>query len=149
MAVGIFSFCFLAVVGLVPVGVKANRDTIEETRAAGIARAIEVDFETVSAGAANTPRFGIPLPTVATASTAPNTTLFFAEDCSSTNTAAIASGSQPAHYRADVFFGGRSSVSVPAPLRILVTWPALANPQTGQWPTQQNGSFEVVTTLHP
>ena len=76
LALGVFSFCFIAVLGLLPLGINTNRDTIEQTQAAGIARAVQADFATTASGVAVSPRFSLRLPTDNSASATPQTVFF-------------------------------------------------------------------------
>ncbi|XHR29749.1 MAG: hypothetical protein ACFUZC_04165 [Chthoniobacteraceae bacterium] len=142
LALGICSFCLISVLGLLPVGINTNRDSIEQTAAVGIARAVGADFWGVSATATATSLYGILLPTSTAATTTPAQTLFFAENGNTTDSVSAA------RYRVDVAYGARSNASQPAAVRILVSWPATANPAKGQWPTNQAGSYQVVTVLN-
>ncbi len=150
LALGICSFCLVAVMGLLPVGINTNRDTLEQTAAAAVAREVVADFWGLSSTAVaaktvtQTPRYGLPLPTVTTATPSSQTayTLWIAEDGTK------AADAVHARYRVDIFYGARSSVVQPAPLRVLVTYPATANPMAGTPPTNMSGAFQTVTVLN-
>ena len=153
LALGICSFCLVAVIGLMPIGVTTNRNTLEQTAAAAVAREVVADFWGVSSTVvaadvatgkpASTSRYNIPLPgTTTAASSLPADTLFLAEDGTKMP------GFTGARYRVDVAYGARTSVNQPTPIRVLVTWPAAANPSTGSWPTNVSGEYQAVTVLN-
>jgi type II secretory pathway pseudopilin PulG len=150
MALGICVFCLLAVLGLLPVGISANRDTLERTQAAGIAKAVQAELASQinNTGSSGEPRFKITVPAGLSGSPTPST-VFIARDCNSAEAAAQNSTdlTQLSRYRVDVSFGDKVSDTSPRPVRILVTWPALANQKVNQWPVTPSGAFDVVTVL--
>lgn len=72
IALGIVSFCLVALIGLLPAGINNNRSSNEETAAVNLLTAVVSDLRSTAKTAAASPRFGI--------STTSSTTLFFAED---------------------------------------------------------------------
>ncbi len=136
--------------GLLPVGINTNRDTLEQTAAAAVAREVVADFWGLSSTSVaaktvtQTLRYGLPLPTTTTATPSSQTayTLWIAEDGTKVGSANFA------RYRVDIFYGARSSAIQPAPLRVLVTYPATSNPQAGIPPTNMSGAFQTVTVLN-
>lgn len=141
---GICSFCLISIFGLLVVGMKTNTDTVEQSVAAGLARAVVADLWSGignTSASTRSPLYKIALPSGTTASAQPDKTLFFAED------GTLKANVNQARYRVDVSFGERPSASAPAPMSILVTWPASANPTAGQWPSRHVGNFQVLTAL--
>jgi len=148
IALAICSFCLLALLGLIPVGLQNARDTIGQTGAANLARAIGADLQTASAaGRTTSARFQIPLPTTTAASGIPAKTLFFAEDGETTNAGATTALPSPTRYRVDISYGERTALTAPAPVRILVTWPP--DGAVGGWPAAGRSGFESITALNP
>jgi type II secretory pathway pseudopilin PulG len=171
LALGVMAFCLVALLGLLPVGMNSNRAALEQTAAASIASAVAVDLRQTPLyvnGSANyalthpkSPRFQIPVPppTSAQANPAIIHTSFFTED----GTVAGASGgnyvdqdavpSQNPRYRVTSTFYPPINASNPSSqrtatlVRILVTWPALADPTAASTPVNFSGSFETMIAL--
>ena len=149
MALGICSFCLIALIGLLSQGLSTNRDTVSETEAAGIARMVQSDLAAREVADATgklkptTSRFGITVPAApSSATTAPAKTFFLKADGSD-------GSSIDSIYRVDVSFGASASAVSAIALYILVTWPSGANPSAGNWPKKPVGSFEVATAINP
>lgn len=145
LALAVCSFCLVTILGVMATGLTTDHDTTQQTAAAGIVREVTADLwagsnsDSTGTSSGKTPAFGITLPT-STSASGPET-LFFAGDGTKE---ASAAGAQ---YRVDVAFGAKQFATEPSPVRVLVTWPALANPTAGTWPTHQEGAFQTVTTL--
>jgi len=171
LALGIMAFCLVAIFGLLPTGLNTSRDAIAQTAAANIAAAIAADLRQTPAATAATPtqqspRFLIAVPpgsALYTSATTPRAkcTLFFTEEgaVATSNPAvntqtANADPTQNPRYRAYLEFN-RQGVSVlrastdraATTVRILVTWPALADPTGGIAPKNMNSSFETMIAL--
>jgi len=148
MALGICSFCLIALIGLLTSGLTSNRDTVSQTEAAGLAEMIQADLVTRRVDASGayiaepTLRYGINVPTGTSASGLAKT-LFLKSDGS------IAESSSKADYRVDLSFGARASDVSAIPVYILITWPGAANQNTGDWPSKSVGSFEISTAIIP
>jgi uncharacterized protein (TIGR02598 family) len=148
MALGISSFCLLSTLALLPIGISSSRDSLEKTNAASIVAEISSDFRqaavTVGTGGSAyqaTPRFQIN-------SGAGTSTLYFGADDSYINaTASSAPVSGNWLYRATVTVSLTSSGST-MPVRILVTWPALADPNPAQTPANYTGSLDISTAVN-
>ncbi|HEY0256834.1 MAG TPA: hypothetical protein VGC39_05270, partial [Candidatus Methylacidiphilales bacterium] len=74
------------------------------------------------------------------------TPLFFADDGTTTNATSANPTGLASAYRVDISYGTRISNAQPAPVRILVTWPALANPTGGIWPINASGAVQTVVS---
>ena len=125
IAIGVASFCLIAVLGLLPVGMKANKDSSNQTTAAGLAMAIASDLKatpaTTPAISTNSTTYRLSIPPAGSAAT--TSTLYLSED-GSTNASASDFKSS---YRATVTITPPASgLKSATAARILVTWPATA-----------------------
>lgn len=138
IAIGIAVFCMVSLFGLSATGLSSNNSALEQTAAAGFARAIASDLR-VTGTNGSSPIYGI-------TSASGTSTFYLAQDGSAT---AINSGPDlSSRYRASIFIvappaGQRMATTA----RILITWPALADPVPGTLPKNFSGSFEVITAL--
>jgi len=146
IALGICGVCLIPIIGLLPTCLSTARDSIEETKSVSIASAIAADLLSDPVNG-KTRRFGIQLAT-GTVPTGP-ITLYFAEDGNTASDSIVRSGSTSSRYRVDVGFGYRASTSAAQPVQILVTWPAQSQTQTGAWPTNPSGSYEILVATKP
>ena len=155
LALGVAAFCLITLFGLLPVGVTSNQMAFEQTAAASVAANIVADLRAtpVVATATSSPEYGIPVP----ASTTETHTIFLHSD----GTAAVASGGTPSgavdtnaqasynpQYRVTMTFvppalQQRSATTV----RVLVTWPAMADPTAATTPSNFSGSLETIVAL--
>jgi len=156
LALGISAFCLSSIFGLLPIGMLTNRASIEQTAAAGIARAIACDLRGCEKAGSSSPLFNIRIsPTGST-----TTTLFLSEDGSLTSSQSIANPAENPRYRATVVatasnshtnYFGTITASVTqgnaTMVRILITWPALADPVAANKPSHYRGSYESFTAL--
>jgi uncharacterized protein (TIGR02598 family) len=140
MALGICSFCLIALLGLLSRGLSTNRDTVNQTEAAGIARMVQSDIAAREIGADGTPQSGSSRYQIMVASGQKKTFFVKADGTLETNP-------QVATYRVDISFGTATDVAA-IPVYILVTWPSAANP-SGTWPAKPVGSFESATAINP
>ena len=156
LALGIAAFCLVAIFGLLPVGLNSNLNAVEQAAAANAAGSVLADLRAAGTGAASM-QFGIPLPANST-TTASTYSLFLREDGSwaaaaNTTRAAVpgadADPAQQPRYRVTITFHPppanlpRNATGV----RVLVTWPAVADPTAGNPPTHFSGSFDTVAAL--
>ena len=148
LALGIGSICLLAVVALLPMGINSNQTSINQTTATGIAAAILADMRATAAANKTTTLaqsgvFHIPWPFTG------STTLFLDEVgllSGNANEEASATTSPAPKYRATISFtvpGGKNATVT----RLLITWPALADPAVTSLPSNYTGSYEVATAL--
>ena len=156
LALGVAAFCLIAVMGLLSSGLGSNQSAIDQTEAASIARSITGDLRATPAtsgtAASISPQFGfsIPAPGQSVPQSYPNV-FFFAEGLlpvgsSASSTAAVNASANPL-FRADVILTSPSSGRMATTARILVTWPALTNPNPGSPAQNYSGSYEVMTAL--
>ncbi len=156
LALGVAAFCLLAIFGLLPVGLQSNQTSVEQTAAAGIARTILSDLRSTTPLTTGTsPRFSFKIPAAGgTASGNTPQMVYFTEDGNTIGTgivgnAATVSGTTT-RYLASVGFTPPTPASnrTTTAVRVLITWPALANgSNTTAWPTKFSGSYEIVTAL--
>ena len=62
LALGIAAFCFIAVIGIIPVGVQTNRNATSQTAATNIMTAVVTDLRATSKTKFGSPQFGITIP---------------------------------------------------------------------------------------
>ena len=161
LALGIMAFCMVAIFGLLPTGLNTSRDAIAQTAAANIAGALAADLRQAPAATSTTPnpqtpRFLISVPTPASNQTVIHT-LFLTENASvaTANPAASAQDqsaevTQNPQYRATLVFSRQNAAATDrtaTAVRILITWPALADPTGGTAPQKANSSFETMIAL--
>jgi uncharacterized protein (TIGR02598 family) len=177
IALGIMAFCMVAIFGLLPTGYSSNQAAIEQTTAATIASALISDIrqapQTVTGSGAEpqSPRFLISVPVQTGTSIITEThTLFLTQDgavadANAATTSAQDKDADPAQnprFRATMVFTvpalgpapsnaatGQTSAANHAAtmLRLLITWPALADRKGGVLPTSQSFSFETMVAL--
>jgi uncharacterized protein (TIGR02598 family) len=148
VALGIATFCLLALLGLLSVGSINNSSSLDQTTATSLAEAVVSDLRTVHAGDAKTVRYGIPIPP-STASTVAHT-LFFDDEGSlsgSVDENASPTRTPTPRYRATITFNPPSGGKTAMPVRILITWPALADMNATASPVNFIGSFDTVMGL--
>lgn len=160
LALGVVSFCLITLMGLLPVAIASNQASIQQTAAANIASMLVADLRQTSVANGiiqNSPRFGIPIPARGSATH----TVFFAEDGSMTGVVdgSVTAGSTPTpRYRAAmVFTAPSSSARIGTLVRLIITWPALADPTGGTYPSgfdpnssskrKATGFFETIISL--
>jgi uncharacterized protein (TIGR02598 family) len=156
LALGVASFCLLAIFALIPTGLRSNQTSLEETAAINITRAIVTDLRNTPApypkADRSSPRFGITVP----GTTLGTHTLFFSADGQAGNQDANAVTSQNPRYRATIVITPPTAATPPAPsalvktatiVRVLISWPALADPTAGTPPSRYSGSYESISSL--
>ena len=148
LAMGVVSFSVLSMLGLLTIGLKSDSASSSETAVTNILSSLVSDVSatplTSPATAQVSPQFGIPVPV----SGAVTNTLFFKEDgtvSGTVNQNAIATD-HPL-YRATVIVVPPASTKGATTVRLLLTWPALADAQGAHLPSKQKGSVETVTAF--
>ena len=131
LALGVAGFCLLAILGLLQTGLTSEKVTVGQTAAAGILSAVYSDLASTPSTNTTSTNFSIAL------NTTNAQTVYFSE-AGWTNKVGQAAATD-SRYRLSVF---ESTNASPTPVRILVTWPAAADP------TNASGSAEVVTALN-
>ena len=151
LALGVAAFALVAILGLLPIGLNSNQASIEQTAAAGLAAGLVADLQAapveIPPVAKNSPRFQIPLPASGNAMH----TVFLREDGSAAGGMdANALPAENPRYRATLFITAPAEVTQKSAtiVRVVISWPALADPAAGTAPTKFKGSFEVVTALN-
>lgn len=142
IALSVAAFCLLAILGLLQTGITSQRATVEQTVATGIASMLFADLS--AAGTNDTPRFQIKR---GTAPAGPQT-LYFDDGGRSTGPINSAPAAN-ARYRATLEIRPPASPTnkMATPVRLLVTWPAAADPSPSQWPVKHSGAVETWTAL--
>lgn len=151
LALGVAVFALVAIIGLIPVGLNSNQTSSEQTAAAGLAAALVTDLRTtpvvVPPVSKNSPRYQVPLPP----SGDETHSLFLKEDGSvSGSIDANANASEDPRYRVTLFITAPTAPTQKAAtiVRLLITWPAMADPQAAVAPAKYSGSYEVMTALN-
>jgi len=175
LALGLASFCLLSVFALLPISLASDQSSIEQATAVDVSSSIVTDLRTTQRlGTKQSPSFGIFIPAAPATSTGgvvrtSGTTIFLSASGRPdvTNPSQVVlSGSNVSRYRATIGFYFPSNASAPAQnatmVRILITWPALADPTDSShptgwplsattpanvWPKNYTGSYEVETAL--
>ena len=167
MALGVAVFCLLTLIALLPVGITADKNMVDQTVATGVMASVVDDLRNTpaptqasdpifSANPIPSPRFQIPIPRLSTGRVL-GYTFFLAEDGSLAGTLnANATASTNPRYRVQLDFypPGTSATSTtvtgsgPTRVRVLVTWPALADASAASAPKNFSGSVETVVSLN-
>ena len=126
LALGIAAFCFVAVFGLMPVGVQTNRNATSQTAATNIMAAMVSDLRAVPKANTTSTQFGITFGT--------NTTLYF--DGTGQFTTSLSPNSR---YQLNVTWYGSSGLRY-ADLK--VTWPAAATAANATGSTEMFVAFD-------
>jgi uncharacterized protein (TIGR02598 family) len=141
LALGIAAFALIAILGLLPIGISSNQTSVEQTAAAGIARAIIADMRTTPLSSQASASYNINIPSPGTGTSATQQ-LLLREDGSVDITTPRGANSR---YLAFI------SVNAPAAkagtnVRLLITWPAAADLNNNP-PKNFAGSYEVLSAL--
>lgn len=138
IALGVAAFCLLAILGLLQTGITSEQTTVGKTAAWGILSTVFSDLNSIPSGQTISKAYNISL-----TGSSPQTIYFTKEGKPIGN-----APSQEAYYRMSVGFQNASpAFANPTLARLLVTWPANADPSPGTWPTKASGSVEVITSL--
>ena len=146
LAVGIAAFCLLSIMALFPATLATNRITIQQTANTNLVAAIAADLRATPITSASSPRYGIAIPPTGSATH----TIFLQDDETAGAQDADAVPSQSPKYRATITFTApsNSSQKTATGVRILLTWPALADPVATTTPSKYTGAYEVYTALN-
>jgi uncharacterized protein (TIGR02598 family) len=146
LAMGIAAFCLLAIMALFPTSLATNQITIQQTANTNLAAAIAADLRATPITSSTSPRYGITIPSTG------NTThtIFLQDDGTAGAQDTDAVSAQTPKYRATIMFSASSNSSqkTATGVRILLTWPALADPVASSTPTKYTGAYEVYTALN-
>ena len=145
IALGICAFAFLTMMGVLAVGMNANRDTVGQTKAAAVARSVVADllemddWDVTSNPGPESRRYRIIQVLSSSASAGPQT-IYVTEDGEEVP-------QNDSDYRIDITFGAQLTNQPPS-VHIAVSWPGAA-PSSTNWPENTFGTYEVRTTLRP
>lgn len=133
LALGVCSFCLVALLGLIPAGLTSSQNSISQTGAISILRSVASDLKSARPDALTTPEYGISLPNT-------TQTALFVEEGGRFGSSLT---SVPrARYRVSISTVSPAGNAPQSTLqRILVTWPAGAQPQDAA------GSLETLVAL--
>ena len=127
VAIALSSFCLIALFGLLPVGLRINQTSIEQTAATGILTEITADLRatpsTIPAGGATTSQqFSIPIPANPVTTAPAATTLYF----TSTGQSSVESGvTGPWSYLVTIsFLKNGPNAKTATFTKLQVSWPA-------------------------
>ncbi len=141
IALGIASFCLLAILGLLQTGVTSEQATVGKTAAWGILSTVLSDLNSIPATNTTSKAYKISL-----SSSGPQT-IYFTKAGKPTGDVGTAP-TPDSYYRMSVGLAGTpATFATPRLTRLLVTWPAKADPVPGTWPQKASGSVEVITSL--
>jgi len=115
LALGVASFCLIAILGLMPVGVQTNRNATSQTAATNLMAAIVADLRTTPGSATTSPEFAITFGT--------DKTLYF--DAPGQASTSLGPDSR---YRLSITWNSAPTGLQYAVLK--VTWPASVDPAT-------------------
>jgi hypothetical protein len=144
LALGIAVFCLATMIALIPVGLKSDQASVEQSIASGFVRSIVADLRAASTNAIS-PVYGISL------ESAGLQTLFITPSGNATTVGSPLNGSNPASmpkYRASVFVSPPVGGTLQATMvRVQLTWPAAADPDPSTIPGKFNGSVDILTAI--
>lgn len=153
LSLSIAAFCLTNLLGLIPVGIVSNQTSIEQTTAVGIVSGIVEDLRTTPKtnppSSQISPQFHFVIPSTGTGTH----TLFLGQDGRPTGTLDTdAIPDKNPKYRATLQFTA-ADPSQPnqkgvTSVRILMTWPALADKTAAIAPCKFAGSYEAVVCLN-
>jgi len=128
LALGLAGFCLVALLGLIPAGLRNASTATEQTAAVGLLGDIVADLRGTPINSANSPRFGIAIPASGNATTS----TYFSDD-GQTN------ARSQSRYVVESTLTPQPNDLVNA--RILIYWPAMATS------TNAKGTVESITVL--
>lgn len=151
-ALGIAAFCLLNIVGVLLFGVQGAQTTGEQTAAVGLAMDVISDLRvtplsTSSNPMPKSPHFNISMPLAQTPAPTPvPVTIYF--DTGGNPGVVNATPGATAVYRLSVGItppvtGQRTATQV----RVMVTWPAMADANPANWPRNYRGRWETMINL--
>ena len=146
LALGIAAFCLVGIMALLPTSLTTNQITVQQTVDTNLVRAIAADLRATPITSSTSPRYGITIPATGSATH----TIFLQDDGTAGAQDADAVPSQSPKYRATITFAAPTNISqkTATGVRILLTWPALADPVASATPSKYTGVYEVYTALN-
>ena len=150
LALGIAAVALVAIIGLIPIGLNSNQASSEQTAAAGLAAGIVADLRATPVAippeVKNSLRYQVALPPSGSATHS----FFLREDGTVAGSIdANADASLDPRYRATLFITAPTAATQKSAtlVRVLITWPALADPKAATVPAKFSGSYEVMSAL--
>jgi len=134
IAMGVAAFCLVAMLGLIPTGVKSVKAATDQTGATTVLDQVVTDLRSTPVGSNSSPTFGISLPSVGTPSATSSTNLIFSETGSM-----VLSNDFNARYVAAITLSNSSAFITTA--LIQVRWPSVASSSNAL------GTVETVSTI--
>jgi uncharacterized protein (TIGR02598 family) len=135
LALGVAGFCLLAILGLLPAGLKTNEAAVEQTAATGILSAVSTDLRATPGWQAVSEQFAIAIPPNPVSGSQP-ATLYFSED------GKLKTSPADARYRLTVAcLDNGQNEKAPTLLSLRVSWPAVVDP------SQASGSAQTFVAL--
>ena len=132
IALGLVSFCLIAILGLLPAGLNTNKASVQQNAASNLASLIASDLRSTPATTNRSIYYGLELPAGGTG----NKSVFLDES------GAVASDAASAVFLATVTVVAPPNGVTASSARILITWPAAADI------VKSSGSFETVIGLN-
>ena len=144
LALAILSFAFTTIASLLPIGLRSNQSTVQQSRAANLLSLLDSDLRNTYPGAnlGNSQTFGLTLPyklvsgrvalkTTSDITTVPVTILSSAYTTGvSDNDAAVALSNSPTPYQASVIYTSVPATSTSGSsiqARLVISWPATSS----------------------
>ncbi len=162
LALGIMAFCLMALIALLPMGIKSNQISAEEIRAVNLLGLLEADLRNThpSANSGKSRLFGLALPysTNADGSTACNLSLPTNSVSASTSTGlqdnempiSYTANPRP-RYQASVIYSSLPAAGSLAPFqaRLVINWPATNTTSPRELTTGLGGGFVEASVTFP
>lgn len=166
IALGVFSFALLGVIGLLSVGIRSNQVSVEETRASALLTMLETDLRNTPPGSNSSTFFHLPLPyalsnsarvfnpTLVPAIGSPAKTSFYTTGLDSDEQPVNFGTNSRPRYQASVIYlnvpgEANSTLLKPVTARIVVSWPGdqAAGADDVVNPAKVKGTLEAVVTF--
>lgn len=140
LALGIGGLCLSSIMGLMPVGILSNQASVEQTTAASIIKTVVADLRTTANSAQmQSPKYHFTPDKLSV--TVPQTIFLDASG-------APVDDSSKSRYRVSVGFTPPATGQKTATMvRVLVSWPSVADRDSSEWPKNYAGSCEAFTSL--
>jgi len=127
LALGVASFCLIAIFGMIPIGLRGNKAAVEQTAANGILTTVAADLRATPitsppGQAAMSQRFAIPIPANPVTTSPAATTLYFADN----GQFATSLGANSRYLLTITFQPNQPNVRTATFVKLRVTWPAAA-----------------------
>jgi len=124
IAIGVFSFCLLILIALVPVGLTSNKSTRDRTIVADLCSSLETDMRETPTANTTSPLYQIPMPTAGA-----TTSITLYDNYLSTTNTFSTTRMPDSQYRFTITLTPPAATSPndPVTANILASWPAAAS----------------------